>query len=135
MYIGADIFNDYSNVQWFFLVFLHFFPKYLPQKKFDVPYGIAEVNDALDHFGLDKSTRMGLFKILSGILLIGNIGFDDIDGGCRVSDDSKQVLTTVASLFGIETNELEECVTTRQIRSLRYVKSFSFFNKIKQNIF
>lgn len=116
-------------MQWFTLVFLHFFPKYLPQKTIEVPYDIAEVENALDHFGLSKSTRMSLFKILSGILFMGNIDFDDIDGGCRVSDNSKQVLITVASLFGIQTNELEECVTTREIHSLRYVESFSFLTK------
>lgn len=102
------------------LIFLKYLHEHTTEAiQTSVPCDIAVIDKALEAHGLQNHERMALYKVLAGILLIGNITFEDFDGYCRVIDGSKQLLLDVASLFAMDAIELEDCLTYRLIRSLR----------------
>ncbi|XP_027726178.1 unconventional myosin-XIX isoform X1 [Vombatus ursinus] len=74
--------------------------------------------DAMLHLGIDHSTQNNIFKILSGLLHLGNIHFDDSEDEsqvCQPQEDAKCFVTTTASLLRIPKEELLETLRVRTI--------------------
>lgn len=58
----------------------------------------------------------GLFQVLSGILWIGNLEFEDTDNEtCRLKARDKLACKNIAHLLGLTSNSVEKICTTRQI--------------------
>lgn len=58
----------------------------------------------------------GIFKVLSAILWLGNICFQDIDGEkCELSAGDKEIVTIIAELLGLLDTEINQVTLLRQI--------------------
>lgn len=58
----------------------------------------------------------GLYKVLSAILWLGNLDFEDIDGErCQLSAVDEGIIKVVAELLGLEVAELKNVTLQRQI--------------------
>lgn len=58
----------------------------------------------------------GIFKVLSAILWLGNLNFQDIDGeNCELAAEDVEIIQNVASLLGLEEESLRQCALKRQI--------------------
>ncbi|XP_055373723.1 myosin-I heavy chain isoform X2 [Condylostylus longicornis] len=58
----------------------------------------------------------GIFKVLSAILWLGNLDFNDIDGErCELTDDDKKIVETVAKLLGLKDMDVQQVCLLRQI--------------------
>ena len=58
----------------------------------------------------------GLFQVLSAVLWIGNLEFEDTENEtCRLKSRDKQTCKNISTLLGIPHNVIEHLCTTRQI--------------------
>lgn len=58
----------------------------------------------------------GILKVLSAILWLGNLDFNDVDGErCELTKADKEIIKIVAELLGIHENELIQVALKRQI--------------------
>lgn len=58
----------------------------------------------------------GLYRVLSAILWLGNLDFEDIDGErCQLSQADEEIIKVVAELLGLEVAELKSVTLQRQI--------------------
>lgn len=64
--------------------------------------------------GFTEEQKTVTYKILSAILNIGNIQFEErgIDEGCSVNTESRGFLCTAAAMLNFKETELEEALTT-----------------------
>ncbi|XP_071944758.1 unconventional myosin-XIX-like [Antedon mediterranea] len=77
---------------------------------------------AMCNVGLSRSQQQELFKVLSGILHLGNVEFisdDDVTGPCEIDSEKQGVDTTyvnaAAQLLGLDVDALTRCLAFRQI--------------------
>lgn len=71
---------------------------------------------AFMNFGVCDEVKWNIFRIVAGVLHLGNIEFEDGDdtrGGCRISQSSEESLNLAASLIKIEASSLRQCLMTR----------------------
>lgn len=58
----------------------------------------------------------GIFRVLSAILWLGNLDFQDIDGErCELTPEDKQIITIVSELLGLQESDLRHVTLSRQI--------------------
>lgn len=58
----------------------------------------------------------GIFRVLSAILWLGNLDFEDIDGErCELTLDDKQIVAIVSELLGLEESDIRQVALARQI--------------------
>lgn len=80
-----------------------------------------KVVEALSAVGVSSAEdQRALWRALAGVLWLGNVDFDEVDGGeaCEVSklgSSCPSALVTAASLLGVRSEELERVLTTREI--------------------
>lgn len=77
---------------------------------------------ALENIGVGKEEQFELFRLLAGILHLGNIEFDgtdDVRGGCSIKPESEPSLVKAAELLGLEILELKHGLTTRFMQPTR----------------
>ncbi|KAI6182172.1 Myosin motor domain-containing protein [Aphelenchoides bicaudatus] len=78
---------------------------------------------ALKKVGIDETDQFELFRLLAGILHLGNIEFEtlegDMRGGCNVTAKSKSSLDKAAEMLGLDSNELRMGLTTRFMQPTR----------------
>lgn len=80
-----------------------------------IPFNFHAVDGALATCGLKYGQRMTLYQTLAGILLFGNVKFENSADGCLMNDTSEQTLSNAANLFGMQANLLKSYVTSRQV--------------------
>ena len=76
------------------------------------------VVEALTALGVgEQQQQKSLWRALAGVLFLGNVDFESAKGGeaCEVSSSSSSALETAASLLGVQAEELESVLTTREI--------------------
>lgn len=58
----------------------------------------------------------GIFKVLSAILWLGNIDYQDIDGErCELAAGDREIVTIVADLLGLQEADINQVALMRQI--------------------
>ncbi|XP_059525706.1 unconventional myosin-XIX isoform X1 [Myotis daubentonii] len=85
--------------------------------------------EAMLHLGIDTLTQNNIFKILAGLLHLGNVRFADCEDEaqpCQLMDDAKGSVRTSASLLWLPEDPLVE---TLRIRTIRAGKQQQVFRK------
>lgn len=72
---------------------------------------------ALTVLSVEEDTQEGIFALVSSVLLLGNLVFQDADGGekTKLTGDDGKLIEDIASLLGIDGKGLAEVVVTRNI--------------------
>lgn len=80
---------------------------------------LQETLDAMISLGVDVDKRAQIFKILAGILQLGNVNFSPAleSQPCDLDEQSKDFLKKTAVLLQVPAEELQECVTVRILRA------------------
>lgn len=69
----------------------------------------------------------GIFSVLSAVLLIGNMSFEDIEGEkSDLTEEAKSILEMVCQLLGFEPDGLMEALLFRQIQVRGTVTSIPY---------
>ncbi|KAK0136465.1 Unconventional myosin-XIX [Merluccius polli] len=77
-----------------------------------------ETVEAMSHLGLKSEKQAEIFKILAGILQLGNIHFDapvKESEPCALEGRSKEFLQRAAGLLCVPAEELEDCLAVRTL--------------------
>ncbi|KAM6954644.1 myosin VIa isoform 2-T2 [Aplochiton taeniatus] len=71
---------------------------------------------AMKKIGLDDAEKLDLFRVVAGVLHLGNIDFEEAgstSGGCNIKKQSSQTLEYCAELLGLDEDDLRVSLTTR----------------------
>ncbi|CAK6969567.1 myosin VIa isoform X6 [Scomber scombrus] len=71
---------------------------------------------AMKKIGLDDTEKLDLFRVVAGVLHLGNIDFEEAgstSGGCAIKNQSSQTVEHCAELLGLEEEDLRVSLTTR----------------------
>ncbi|XP_042295769.1 unconventional myosin-VI isoform X3 [Sceloporus undulatus] len=71
---------------------------------------------AMKKIGLDDEEKLDLFRVVAGVLHLGNINFEEAgstSGGCTLKNKSTQSLEYCAELLGLDQDDLRVSLTTR----------------------
>ncbi|XP_061479148.1 unconventional myosin-VI isoform X5 [Rhineura floridana] len=71
---------------------------------------------AMKKIGLDDEEKLDLFRVVAGVLHLGNINFEEAgstSGGCTLKNKSSQSLEYCAELLGLDQDDLRVSLTTR----------------------
>ncbi|XP_064195965.1 unconventional myosin-VI isoform X1 [Anguilla rostrata] len=71
---------------------------------------------AMKKIGLDDTEKLDLFRVVAGVLHLGNIDFEEAgstSGGCNLKNQSSQSLEYCAELLGLDEDDLRVSLTTR----------------------
>lgn len=71
---------------------------------------------AMKKIGLDDTEKLDLFRVVAGVLHLGNIDFEEAgstSGGCTIKNQSSQTLDHCAELLGLEEEDLRVSLTSR----------------------
>ncbi|KAL2095062.1 hypothetical protein ACEWY4_009781 [Coilia grayii] len=82
----------------------------------------AETLEAMVHLGIDSEKQAQIFRILAGILHLGNVAFSpptDESQPCDLEEASKAFLQTTADLLRIPVEELQSCLRVRALKAGR----------------
>ncbi|NXK50710.1 MYO19 protein, partial [Chauna torquata] len=93
--------------------------RWLPNSERNLDEDCFEVTrDAMFHLGIGRSTQNNIFKVLSGLLHLGNIQFSnpvDESQPCGLEDKAKDFVQTAGDLLKIPVEELLESLRIRTI--------------------
>ncbi|NXX86861.1 MYO19 protein, partial [Urocolius indicus] len=93
--------------------------RWLPNSERNLDEDCFEVTrDAMFHLGIDRSMQNNIFKVLSGLLHLGNVQFSnpvDESQPCELEDKIKGFLKTTGDLLKIPVEELLESLRIRTI--------------------
>uniref|UniRef100_A0A663MAL2 Unconventional myosin-XIX n=1 Tax=Athene cunicularia TaxID=194338 RepID=A0A663MAL2_ATHCN len=93
--------------------------RWLPNSERNLDEDCFEVTrDAMFHLGIDCSTQNNIFKVLSGLLHLGNVQFSnpvDESQPCELEDKTKDFVKTAGDLLKIPVEELLESLRIRTI--------------------
>uniref|UniRef100_A0A663E309 Unconventional myosin-VI n=1 Tax=Aquila chrysaetos chrysaetos TaxID=223781 RepID=A0A663E309_AQUCH len=71
---------------------------------------------AMKKIGLDDAEKLDLFRVVAGVLHLGNIDFEEAgstSGGCTLRPRSQPALECCAALLGLDQEDLRGSLTTR----------------------
>uniref|UniRef100_A0A4W5MVI8 Unconventional myosin-VI n=1 Tax=Hucho hucho TaxID=62062 RepID=A0A4W5MVI8_9TELE len=71
---------------------------------------------AMKKIGLDDTEKLDLFRVVAGVLHLGNIDFEEAgstSGGCTIKNQSSQTVEYCAELLGLEELDLRVSLTSR----------------------
>ncbi|XP_033635781.1 unconventional myosin-VI-like [Asterias rubens] len=78
--------------------------------------GYSRVEGAMKKIGLDDKEKMNIFRVVAGVMHLGNVKFEASEGtqgGCFVPEEAEASLAKTADLFSVPINELKESLTSR----------------------
>ncbi|XP_046695571.1 unconventional myosin-XIX isoform X2 [Silurus meridionalis] len=78
-----------------------------------------ETVDAMVSLGIDADKRAQIFRILAGLLQLGNVNFGPAPESepCGLDQQSKDFLEMTAALLRVPADELQECMSVRLLRA------------------
>ncbi|KAM9440876.1 unconventional myosin-XIX [Clarias gariepinus] len=78
-----------------------------------------ETVEAMVSLGIDADKRAQIFRILAGLLQLGNVSFSPAPESepCSLDQQSKGFLEKTAALLRVPADELQECVSVRMLRA------------------
>ncbi|XP_076024669.1 unconventional myosin-XIX [Genypterus blacodes] len=79
-----------------------------------------ETLQAMVHLGIDAQRQRQLFRILAGILQLGNVNFSspaDESQPCSLEEQPKEFLQRAAGLLCVPVEELQTCLSTRTLKA------------------
>ncbi|XP_077145978.1 unconventional myosin-VI isoform X6 [Ranitomeya variabilis] len=71
---------------------------------------------AMKKIGLDDTEKLDLFRVVAGVLHLGNIDFEEAgstSGGCTLKNKSSKSLEYCSALLGLDQDDLRVSLTTR----------------------
>ncbi|KAK3506666.1 hypothetical protein QTP70_013172 [Hemibagrus guttatus] len=71
---------------------------------------------AMKKIGLDDAEKLDMFRVVAGVLHLGNIDFEEAgstSGGCNLKKQSSQTLQHCAELLGLDEEDLRVSLTSR----------------------
>ncbi|KAM4694165.1 unconventional myosin-VI isoform 4-T5 [Discoglossus pictus] len=71
---------------------------------------------AMKKIGLDDTEKLDLFRVVAGVLHLGNIDFEEAgstSGGCNLKNKSSKSLEYCSQLLGLDEDDLRVSLTTR----------------------
>uniref|UniRef100_A0A1A8B780 Unconventional myosin-VI n=1 Tax=Nothobranchius furzeri TaxID=105023 RepID=A0A1A8B780_NOTFU len=71
---------------------------------------------AMKKIGLDDTEKLDLFRVVAGVLHLGNIDFEEAgstSGGCTIRNQSSHTVESCAELLGLEEDDLRVSLTSR----------------------
>ncbi|KAM8832137.1 myosin VIa isoform 6-T6 [Spinachia spinachia] len=74
------------------------------------------MSGAMKKIGLDETEKLDLFRVVAGVLHLGNVDFEEAgstSGGCTIKNQSSQALEHCAELLGLEEEDLRVSLTSR----------------------
>ncbi|CAN9501609.1 unnamed protein product [Ophioblennius macclurei] len=80
----------------------------------------VETVDAMVHLGIDEEKQQQIFRILAGILHLGNVSFSasmDESQPCNFDGKSKDFLQRSAELLHVSAEELQKCLRVRTLKA------------------
>ncbi|XP_035438425.2 myosin heavy chain 95F isoform X2 [Spodoptera frugiperda] len=80
------------------------------------------LHQALARVGLSEEERLAVYGVVSGVLHLGNVQFEEDSGargGCKVAAESEPALHTCASLLGVDPGDLRMALVARLMQSSR----------------
>ncbi|NXI12518.1 MYO19 protein, partial [Irena cyanogastra] len=93
--------------------------RWLPNSERNLDEDCFEVTrGAMFHLGIGRATQSNIFKVLSGLLHLGNVQFSnpvDESQPCELEDKTKEFVKTTGDLLQIPTEELLESLRIRTI--------------------
>ena len=78
--------------------------------------GFESLLVSMGRIGMSEEAKSNVFRIVAGVLHLGNIDFKEKEstrGGSVISSDTTSELNVTAELFGLEADALVEALTTR----------------------
>eukprot|EP00761_Pharyngomonas_kirbyi_P012356 gb/GECH01012383.1/.p1 GENE.gb/GECH01012383.1/~~gb/GECH01012383.1/.p1 ORF type:complete len:1469 (+),score=336.96 gb/GECH01012383.1/:1-4407(+) len=93
---------------------------------------MGEVRNAMDVIGINKTEQHSIFKLLAGILWLGNISFAD-EGNEKAKVADEAVLNYAAWLLGLEPSALQMALLFRRITTGGIGRRGSTYN-VPQNV-
>ncbi|XP_057208528.1 myosin VIa isoform X1 [Triplophysa rosa] len=76
--------------------------------------------EAMKKIGLDDTEKLNLFRVVAGVLHLGNIDFEEAgstSGGCNLKKACSQSLEFCAELLGLDEEDLRVSLTTRVMQT------------------
>ncbi|CAN0349762.1 unnamed protein product, partial [Lampetra planeri] len=80
----------------------------------------ARMCQAMEKIGLNRDEKLNLFRVVAGVLHLGNVDFQEAgstSGGCMVSSECSAYLQHTAELLGLDQEDLCESLTSRIMAS------------------
>jgi myosin heavy subunit len=75
-----------------------------------------ELRLALNMLNVSERMTNGLFSVLSAILWVGNLVFEDVDGEkCQLTQKDRKTMSRISRLLGVSMPELDKLAITRQL--------------------
>jgi len=96
-----------------------------------------ELQDALKLMRIEGKTQKTVFKVIAGILHLGNVAFVENDKSYSdITKKSEPYVKKAAELFSIPYNGLYKRLTSRTVRVVRTrVMEFSFVSHLPSDVF
>ncbi|KAM4620654.1 unconventional myosin-XIX [Polymixia lowei] len=78
-----------------------------------------ETVEAMVHLGINVESQGQIFRILAGILQLGNVNFSSVEESqpCNLHEQSKDFLQRAADLLCIPAEELQTCLRVRMLKA------------------
>ncbi|KAM8847209.1 unconventional myosin-VI-like isoform 2-T2 [Synchiropus picturatus] len=80
----------------------------------------SRMSVAMKKIGLDDTEKLDLFRVVAGVLHLGNIDFEEAgstSGGCNIRNHSDQTLEYCAELLGLDEDGLRSSLTSRVMQT------------------
>lgn len=78
-----------------------------------------ETVEAMVHLGINAERQRQIFRILAGILQLGNVNFSSLDESqpCNLDEQSKDFVQRAAELLCVPAEELQTCLRVRTLKA------------------